>query len=193
MYYLGKYGSEASRQEYDRAIAEFVANGRQPFHCPDEILVESLIVRFLDHVEKNLNYTPATQSRVVRAVKVLNALYGKTAIVHFTASALKTLRQKFLDEGLSRITINNYITVIKQVFYWGHDEAEIVSDEVYNAVKLVKQLRAGRTSAVDYDKVEPVDDAIVEKTLPYLYFSTPTIALLFLFANRYPSTVHFEF
>jgi hypothetical protein len=26
MYYLGKYGSEASRREYDRIIAEFVAN-----------------------------------------------------------------------------------------------------------------------------------------------------------------------
>jgi len=31
MYYLGKYDSEASKREYDRIIAEFVANGRQPF------------------------------------------------------------------------------------------------------------------------------------------------------------------
>ena len=74
MYYLGKYGSEASKQEYDRVIAEFVANGRQPFYRPDEILVENLIVRFLDHMEKNLNYAPSTKSRIVRAIKVLNAL-----------------------------------------------------------------------------------------------------------------------
>jgi hypothetical protein len=31
MYYLGKYGSDASRREYDRIIAEFLANGRQAF------------------------------------------------------------------------------------------------------------------------------------------------------------------
>jgi hypothetical protein len=29
MYYLGKYGSDASRREYDRIIAEFLAHGRQ--------------------------------------------------------------------------------------------------------------------------------------------------------------------
>jgi len=51
MYYLGRYGSEASRQEYDRIIAEFVANGRQSLNCPDDILVEALIARFLDYAE----------------------------------------------------------------------------------------------------------------------------------------------
>jgi hypothetical protein len=35
MYYLGKYGSEASRREYDRIIAAFVANGRRAFYDPD--------------------------------------------------------------------------------------------------------------------------------------------------------------
>ena len=43
VYYLGKYGSEASRQEHDRIIGEFIANGRQAFHDPDEILIESPI------------------------------------------------------------------------------------------------------------------------------------------------------
>ena len=44
-FYLGKYGTQASRREYDRVIAEFVTNGRQAFHDPDEILVEQLIIR----------------------------------------------------------------------------------------------------------------------------------------------------
>jgi hypothetical protein len=35
MYYLGKYGSDSSRREYDRIIAEFVANGRRAFYDPD--------------------------------------------------------------------------------------------------------------------------------------------------------------
>ena len=57
MYYLGKYGSEASKREYARIIAEFVANGRQQFYRPDEILIESLIVRYLSYVEKELDYS----------------------------------------------------------------------------------------------------------------------------------------
>ena len=36
MHYLGKYGSKASRREYDRLIAEFLANGRKSILDPDE-------------------------------------------------------------------------------------------------------------------------------------------------------------
>ena len=36
MYYLGKHGSDASRREYDRVIAEFIANGRQSFYDQEE-------------------------------------------------------------------------------------------------------------------------------------------------------------
>jgi hypothetical protein len=50
MIYLGKHGSATSRREYDRIIAEFIANGRQAFADPDEILVEQLIIRFDESV-----------------------------------------------------------------------------------------------------------------------------------------------
>ena len=43
-YYLGKHGSETSRHEYDRIISEFIANGRQPFYGPDDILTGSLTI-----------------------------------------------------------------------------------------------------------------------------------------------------
>ena len=43
MYYLGKYGSDASRREYDRIIAEFVANGRRTHRNPDEVRIDALI------------------------------------------------------------------------------------------------------------------------------------------------------
>jgi len=67
MYYLGKYGSEASRREYDRVIGEFIANGRQAFYDPDDILIGSLIVSFLDYVEKECNYCPSSLLRINRA------------------------------------------------------------------------------------------------------------------------------
>ena len=56
-YYLGKHGSEASRREYDRIIGEFIANGRQPFYGPDEVLTGSLIVRYLDYIAKEFDYS----------------------------------------------------------------------------------------------------------------------------------------
>jgi len=77
MYYLGKYGSEASRREYDRIIAEFVANGRQSFYSADTILVENLIVRFLDYAENERNYSQGWKAQMSRALAFLNNFYGK--------------------------------------------------------------------------------------------------------------------
>ena len=44
-------GRTASALEYDRIIAEFVANDRQAFCLRDEILVETLILRYFDYAD----------------------------------------------------------------------------------------------------------------------------------------------
>ena len=107
MYYLGKYGSEASRKEYDRIIAEFVANGRQAFHRPDDILIEQLIIRFLDYVTNERVYSATAKDRLQRVLQHLNRLYGKQPIASFNAMSLKSMRRQFLENGLSRGTINS--------------------------------------------------------------------------------------
>ena len=75
MYYLGKYGPEASRREYDRIIGEFIANGRQAFYDPDDILIESLVVSFLDYVEKECNYCPSSLLRINRPLQLLSSVW----------------------------------------------------------------------------------------------------------------------
>ena len=119
MYYLGRYGSSASRQEYDRIIGEFIASGRQAFHDPDEILIENLIVAFLDYTEKEYNYCSSSLLRIRRPLQLLHDLYGKTSASQFTPSALKALRRQYLDRGLARDTINTYMWTIKRMFAWG--------------------------------------------------------------------------
>ena len=164
MYYLGKYGSETSRREYDRIIGEFLANGRQAFHDPDEILIESLVVSFLDYVEKECNYCPSSLLRINRPLQLLNELYGKIPAIQFTPSALKSLRRQYLERGLARDTINAYIWTIKRMFTWGAEE-EMVAADVAGAIKLVKDLQMGKTTAHEYADVMPVEDDVVEKTL----------------------------
>ena len=109
MYYLGKYGSETSRREYDQIIAEFVANGRQPFSDADEILVEALIARFLVYAEKEIKYSPAANWRICKILRLLNDLYSKQPVSAFTPSALKVLRQHFVDSKFAKNTVNNYV------------------------------------------------------------------------------------
>ena len=64
MYYLGKYGTEASKREYDRIIAEFVANGRQAFRCPDEIRIDALIVRYLRCISKEVDFSESRKRAI---------------------------------------------------------------------------------------------------------------------------------
>jgi len=167
MYYLGKYGSTASRQEYDRIIAEFVGNGRQPFAHPDIILVENLITRYLGYVEKELDYSKSRTAAIRFVLRILNASYGKQPVTSFGPSALKALRQQWVDNEMGRDTINGYVSIVRQIFYWGAEE-EIIPADVAVALKMVKRLQKGRTSAVEYDDIQPVADAVVEATLPFL-------------------------
>ena len=167
MYYLGKYNSEASRREYDRIIGEFVANGRQPFHRPDEIRIENLVARFLDYVYKEQDYCERSQTRFAHVLGRLKHLYGKQLVSQFGPVALKAIRRQYLEEGLSLDTINGYIGIIKQVFYWGSEE-EIVPAEVAGALRVMKMLQKGRSAAKENAPVEPVADEIVEKTLPHI-------------------------
>jgi len=83
MYYLGKYGSDTSRREYDRIIAEFIANGRQPFQRPTEIRIENLVARFLDYVQNEQDYCERSQTRFAHVLGRLKHLYGKQLVSQF--------------------------------------------------------------------------------------------------------------
>ena len=166
-FYLGKYGTQASRREYDRVIAEFVTNGRQAFHDPDEILVEQLIIRFIDTAEAERNYSADRIAKIVRILRHLDSLYGAQPVTNFTPAALKTIRRQYLDRNICRDTINGYMQIIKHVFDWGCEE-EIVPAAVAGALRTVKALQRGRTAAPEYRVVGPVADDAVELTLAHI-------------------------
>jgi len=102
LYYLGKHGSKASRQEYDRVIGEFVAGGRLGFDQSRVILVETLIAKFLDNMERNLKYSKSYKTQSIMLFQQLNDLYGKQPVTDFGIAALKALRQRFVEQGLRR-------------------------------------------------------------------------------------------
>jgi hypothetical protein len=158
MHYLGKYGSKASRREYDRLIAEFIANGRNDTLDPDEITVEQLAQKFLNYADQECQYHRSTKLKFGKVLDVIKKLYGHLHVSQFNPIALKTIRRQYLDSGLCKDTINAYIGVIKQVFSWGCEE-ELVSAEVAGALRMVRALQVGRTSAIEYEDIQPVDVA----------------------------------
>ena len=87
----------------------------------------------MDYMVKERNYCAGTSSRIVYILRLLNDLYGKTPVSQFNPAALKSVRRRFLESGLARDTINNYMGTIKQVFCWGCEE-EIVPAEIAGAL-----------------------------------------------------------
>ena len=171
-FYLGKHGSKASREEYERRIAEYLANGRKlpPTRTKTGITCKELAVRFLEWAEgyyiKNGQQTE-TFGHCRRATAMLVKHYGLESVDNFTPLSLVFLQQQWIDEEYARLTVNRYVDIIKQAFKHG-SKFGWVNPPTYHALLSVDGLKAGRTKAPEYRKIEPVTDAIVEQTLPHL-------------------------
>lgn len=171
-HYLGPWQSAASKAEYDRLISEWLASGRPSTRpTPErEYMVSELILAFAKFAKgyyvKNGRAT-GTAENFRRPLSMLRKLYGRTPARSFGPLALKAIRQKMIEAGHSRRYINDNIERIKQVFQWGVSE-ELVPADVFHALQAVKGLRKGRSEARETAPVEPVDDEVVEATLPYL-------------------------
>ena len=169
-YYLGPYRSKASRLEYDRLITEWAQNGRSaPSRRSDTTIVE-VASAYLKHARSYYvkNGKPTREAEMIRElVHRVDTPYGRTAAVDFGPLALKTVRQKMVDDGLSRRYINKSIDRLRRMFKWAAAE-ELIPASVPQALAMVTGLRRGRTEARESEPVRPVSDADVEATLPYL-------------------------
>ena len=67
---------------------------------------------------------------------------------------------------LSRSYVNKMVDRIRRAFSWAV-ECEIIDSASYTAMKEVKGLQRGRTSAPEAERVKAVDDSVVEETLKH--------------------------
>jgi integrase len=72
-----------------------------------------------------------------------------------------------IEAGSSRRYINDHLHRIRRMFKWAAGN-EMIPYEVYQRLTTVDGLRKGRTEAREMAPVPPVDDKVVEKTLPHL-------------------------
>ena len=171
-FYLGKHGSRASREEYERRIADYLANGRTvaPTRTKTGITCQELAVYFLEWAEEY--YVKNGQQTEIfghyqRAVASLVRYYGHESVDAFTPLSLVFLQKQWVADGYARLTVNRYVNFIKQAFKHGV-KFGWVNALTHYALLAVDGLKAGRTKAPEYRKIKPVADEIVEKTLPFL-------------------------
>lgn len=164
-FYLGEHGSQKSEAEYDRLIAEWLANGRRAPSRSKDLTVNELLVAFLNHAATYYRKPDGTPGREINNIKLsirpLRELYAHTLARDFSPLALKAVRQKMVASGLCRNQCNKRTGRVIHVFRWAV-ENELVPANVHHGLKAVSGLRRGRSEARETEPVRPVPEAFVE-------------------------------
>ncbi len=95
--YLGKWNTAASRAEYDRLIAEFLANGRRLQSDADGTVVEVLNAyrKFAENYYRKGGRVTSEYGAIKDALKLVRELYGRTS--SFSTAHLKHRRTRPID------------------------------------------------------------------------------------------------
>jgi integrase len=170
-HYLGPYGTAASRREYDRLLAIWLANDRRPAvdTAPGLTIVE-VLAAFRRHAEKHYrkNGQPTRSlGNIDDALRPLRQLFGREPVSGFGPLKLQAIQQTLATSGLARPTVNKRIGIIKKVFRWAVAQ-ELAPPSLSHALDSVDGLQRGRSEAREPEPVKPVDDATIDATLPHL-------------------------
>jgi integrase len=170
-HYLGPHGTKASLIEYDRLIAEWMANGRQVHvTAADGLTVAELLGKYRRFAEsyyrKNGRITNEVTA-IASAAKIVRQLYGNEPASTFGPLKLQAVQQAMIRADWVRKHINKQVGRIVRIFSWAVAQ-ELVKADVAHALREVKGLHQGRSAARETPPVLPVSDAIVDATLPYL-------------------------
>lgn len=164
--YLGPFGSQVSKDEYDRIIAEWLANGRRSPCQPASITVSEVLADYLEFAEgyyRRPDGTPTPEIVHVKgAAKVLRRLYGHTQAADFGQLSLKACREALIGAGQARKTVNQNTQRLKRVLRWAV-ENELVPRDLYYGLQAVSGLRRGRSEARETDPVRPVPKGHVRR------------------------------
>jgi integrase len=184
-HYLGKHGSEASREKYRRTVAEWLTNLAPPSaSSPPRVkasdpTVSEVILAFWKHAEVHYRSPDGKPSdelgNLKAALRPLRSLYGETLAREFGPLALRAVRDSMIRSGLARTSINARVDRIRRAFRWAAS-VELIPAAIVEALGTVHGLQKGRTEAREPEPVGPVPLEVVEATLPFL--SRPVAAMV---------------
>jgi integrase len=175
-HYLGKYGSEESREKYNRLIAEWLTIGQAKAPTPADPpatapLVSEIILSFWKHAERYYRAPDGSPSLELEnfrdALRPLKRLYGRTPAREFGPLALQAVRDEMIKAGLARTTINARINRIRRVFRWAAS-VQLIPGSVVEDLRTVEGLKCGRSEAREPEDVPPVPVEHVEAVLSLL-------------------------
>ncbi|MCC9644982.1 site-specific integrase [Rhodopirellula sp. JC740] len=171
-HYLGPHGSKVSKAEYDRLLAEWLANGRRVVARDDEelITVVEVLAAFWKFAQGWYikNGEPTNEVEAYRLViRDIKQVYGDRPAIEFGPIAFKAVRQIWIDRGQARSTVNKNAGRLKRLFKWAVSE-ELIPPSVHQGLLAVDGLQKGRCQVREAEPILPVPLEVVEATLPHL-------------------------
>jgi len=193
-HYLGRFGTEESKANYERLVGEYLVHGRQ---LPEEKeategpTINELVLAYWEEAQTyyQRDGKPTSELDSMRlALRYLRRPYGRTPARDFGPMALKVCRQAMIEKGLSRGVCNGYTKRIKRLFRWGV-ENEMVPASLYHALQAVAGLRKGRSAARETEKVKPAPEGDIEAVLGIVAVPVQAMIRLQLLTGMRPGEV----
>lgn len=172
-HFLGIWGTVEAQRNYEAWIQTLIARRAEIASgapAGSAVSVAKLIVDYLafarSYYLKNGQQTSEVGA-LQTALRVVNELCGRLQADGFGPSELKQVRQKMIEMGWARESINKQIQRVRRLFRWGV-EHELVRAETLAGLGSVPGLRKGRSAARETEPIEPVPLGILDATLERL-------------------------
>ena len=188
--YLGKFGSPASRAEYDPLVGEWLASGRR-LPAASDVTVNELLLAYHRHAQGYYvkNGRPTSGARnIALALRPARASHGHALARDFGPLALKAVRRALVESGVRRNEVNKRVRRLIRAFKWAVEE-EMIPPSVHQALEAVAGLRQGRSEARESVPVRPVPGAFVEAIRPHVTSRVWAMVRIQLLAGMRPGEV----
>ncbi len=165
-HYLGVYGSPESKKIYRRLLSEYLAvdgdikkTGNQSYS------ISQLIAAFLRFAKKTMARTTRnsdimegweTESENSTGLQWLRSLDHCSSRPFWNKMVLESKARSYVNETMKRPV---------RIFRWGAGE-ELVPPTIGALLREIEPRKRGRTTAREMEPILPVDDALVERTIP---------------------------
>jgi integrase len=191
--YLGSYGSQESKDAYDRIRDELSVSKSAPLAKKKRdrfgLRVNELMLAFDDHAEQyyrdHEGKSTSQLKEYRRTIKVIRENYGDVHALKFGPLALKAVQEKMVAAGLARSEVNRRIMLAGRIFKWAAAE-ELIPFEVYQRLTTVSGLQKGRTRARETEPIRPVNLAHVRAILPFVNRQVSGILEFMMFTGCRP-------
>lgn len=182
--WLGKFGTQESKDKYLRAVAEWVSLGRpadvEPTTpiCVTPGMTQKLasagptlavvIEPYWNHAQTYYvkNGRPTDEQACIKVVlRLLNQMYGETPAKDFDSLKTLAVQQEMIRRGWARKTINGHMGRVKRALKWLASR-KYIPIGVFHEAASVTGLEKGRSEAKETERKIPVPQEHIDAVLP---------------------------